>query len=184
MSTLRITGGSLRGRRVPLPPHELRPTSEKARQAFFNIVSADVPGARFLDLFSGSGIFSLEAISRGAASAVAVDSSSRVTRSISAIAKEWNVRVETLLSDAVAAIDQLASADPFDIVYADPPYAFDRYPDLVQQIDETLPLAESAVVAIEHAKGDPPFPTAGLARLDARKTVAYSHVSITLFDRR
>ena len=77
MPSLRVTGGTLRGRRVPVPAGEVRPTSERARQAYFNIVSDRIAGARFLDLFAGSGIFSLEALSRGAAAAIAVEQSQR-----------------------------------------------------------------------------------------------------------
>src|SRR5512132_123847 len=72
---IRVTAGTLRGRRVPVPKDDVRPTSERARQAFFNIVGPRINGARFLDLFAGSGIFSFEAISRGAKESVAVDSS-------------------------------------------------------------------------------------------------------------
>jgi 16S rRNA (guanine966-N2)-methyltransferase len=148
------------------------------------MVASNISGARFLELFAGSGIFSLEAVSRGAEIAIAVDVSARATRALGTIVKDWEVPVLTLVSDAVASIESLASSDPFDIVYADPPYAFDRYPDLVQEIDASLPLSDAAVVAIEHVRGPAPFPTSGLERLELRKTVAYSAVSITLFDRR
>ncbi|MGK2856954.1 MAG: RsmD family RNA methyltransferase, partial [Thermoanaerobaculia bacterium] len=76
MSSVRISGGTLRGRKVQLPRGELRPTSSRAREAYFNVIAPSIEGARFLDLFSGTGVFSLEAASRGAASIVAVDSSS------------------------------------------------------------------------------------------------------------
>ena len=90
MSTVRVTAGALRGRRVPVPQGETRPTSERARQAFFNIVGERIDRARFLDLFAGSGIFSFEAVSRGAESSTAVD---RKADRIARLAKEWDVPV-------------------------------------------------------------------------------------------
>ena len=83
---LRVTAGSLRGRRVPVPPGDVSPTSERARQAYFNISGPRIAGARFLDLFAGSGIFSFEAVSRGAASATAIDQSRRNCETIARLA--------------------------------------------------------------------------------------------------
>src|SRR5215472_7243854 len=98
---LRVTAGSLRGRRVPVPPGDVRPTSERARQAYFNIAGPRIAGARFLDLFAGSGIFSFEAVSRGAASATAIDQSRRNCETIARLAAEWKVPVQTITGDAL-----------------------------------------------------------------------------------
>src|SRR5436305_735882 len=140
MSSLRVTAGTLRGRRIPVPPRDVRPTSERARQAYFNIVGERIHGARFLDLFAGSGVFAFEAVSRGAASAVAVDSNRRNIASIDSLAKEWNVPVKGIAADV------FAIREGADLVYADPPYDFDRYDDLLLAIDR-LPLGDDALVA-------------------------------------
>jgi len=142
MTNVRITAGTLRGRRIVVPPRDVRPTSERARQAYFNIVGDRIHGARFLDLFAGSGVFSFEAISRGAASALAVD---RKTKDIERMAKEWAVPVKTMAADVLS----LRIDGEFDLVYADPPYDFERYDDLLLAIDR-MKLAEGALVAIEH----------------------------------
>src|SRR5690349_5982849 len=101
MTPLRITSGTLRGRRIDIPKTDVRPTSERARQAFFNIVRERVDGARFLDLFAGTGIFAFEAISRGAQSAVAMDASRAQVAAIEKNARTLNVPVRAILSDAL-----------------------------------------------------------------------------------
>jgi 16S rRNA (guanine966-N2)-methyltransferase len=79
---LRVVAGELKGRRLASPPRrsaDVRPTSDRAREALFAILG-DVSGARVLDLFAGTGALAIEALSRGAASAVLVDSDSRLAR--------------------------------------------------------------------------------------------------------
>lgn len=176
MPALRITAGTLRGRRVPVPPGDVRPTSERARQAYFNVVADRIHGARFLDLFAGSGIFSFEALSRGAASATAVD---RNVAPIENAAKELGVSVNTIAGDA---IDVLLAARPplgeVDLVYADPPYDYDRYDALLGVLDSH---AGDALVAIEHRKRTAPFATA-TKRLRETKRKEYGEVWITFFE--
>src|ERR1043165_1090466 len=104
MASLRITAGTLRGRRVAVPPTDIRPTSERARQAYFNIVAERIAGAHFLDLFAGSGVFSLEAVSRGAASATAVERDKRAAAAIGNLARAWSLSVSVVNEEAAAAI--------------------------------------------------------------------------------
>ena len=178
MTSLRITTGALRGRRVPVPRDEVRPTSERARQAFFNIVGDRIGGARFLDLFAGSGIFSFEAISRGAKESVAIDSSRAHTSAIDKTAKDLGVPVRTVTADALAGIKRLGG-EVFDVVYADPPYAYDRYDDLLMSID-SLSLADDARVAVEHRRRSEPF-TATPNRLKFSRRAEYGEVWISFF---
>ncbi|HEV7919429.1 MAG TPA: 16S rRNA (guanine(966)-N(2))-methyltransferase RsmD [Thermoanaerobaculia bacterium] len=153
---LRITGGSLRGRRVPVPPGEVRPTSERARQAYFNIVGERLRGARFLDLFAGSGIFAFEAVSRGAKSATAIEQSSKNCAAIEALAREFMVDVKPLPTDVLGGIKRLGDA-VHDLVYADPPYDWPQYDDLLAALDTHAPLAAHALVAVEHRRNSEPF---------------------------
>lgn len=176
--TLRITGGTLRGRRIPVPRGEVRPTSERARQAFFNIVGERIDGARFLDLFAGSGIFSFEALSRGAREAVAVDSSRAQTAAIEKTARELDLPLRTVTAEAPAGIKRLTG--PFDVVYADPPYAWERYDELLSAIGTSLELAPEAIVAIEHRKRTAPF-SATLTRLHHWRRAEYGEVWISFF---
>jgi 16S rRNA (guanine(966)-N(2))-methyltransferase RsmD len=177
VATLRVTGGELRGRRVPVPPRSVRPTSERARQAFFNIVGHRIEGARFLDLFAGSGIFSFEAISRGAASATAVDNDRRAIESISRFAKEWDVPVTAIYGDVIAVLPRLH--EQFDVVFADPPFDYENYDELLEAIDR-MKLAPDPIVAVEHRKRTNPL-TAKTERLRLQRRTEYGEVWITFF---
>lgn len=186
MSSLRITGGTLRGRRIPVPSGEVRPTSERARQAVFNIVGERLVGARFLDLFAGSGIFSFEALSRGSREAVAMDAVRTNTAAIDKAARELHLPLRTLTAEVLGGIKRL-KGEVFDLVYADPPYAYERHEDLLMAIDREIDLAPGAVVAIEHRRRTDPFranptgSTATLTRLKASRRAEYGEVWITFF---
>jgi 16S rRNA (guanine966-N2)-methyltransferase len=175
MPSLRITAGALRGRRIPVPKGDVRPTSERARQAYFNIIGDRITGARFLDLFAGSGIFSFEALSRGAGSATAID---RNTAAIVKEAEALGVPLQATAGDVISALKHL-SGGPFDLVYADPPYDYDRYDDLLEAI-AGIPLADDAIVAVEHRRRTDPFQS---PRLQSFRTAEYGEVWITFFSR-
>lgn len=177
---LRVTAGSLRNRRLPVPPADVRPTSERARQAFFNIAGHRILGARFLDLFAGSGIFSFEALSRGAATATAIDRSSRHSEQIARLAAEWSVDVRAVTADVLAGLKHL-SGPPFDVIYADPPYDYQQYDQLLAAIGNELPLAEGALVAIEHRRRTEPF-TAVPPTLTFLRRAEYGEVWISLYE--
>ena len=179
MTALRITAGALRGRRIPVPKDDVRPTSERARQAYFNIVADRVPGARFLDLFAGSGIFAFEAVSRGAQAGVAIDVSRAHTQAIERTARDLGVPVKAVQADVLAGIKRLGTA-VFDLVYADPPYDYGHYDQLLTAIDTELPLAPDAIVAIEHRRNTSPFPSAP-SRLREWRRNEYGEVWITFF---
>ena len=168
---------------IPVPAHELRPTSNKARQAFFNIVASEITGARFLDLFAGSGVFSFEAISRGAESAVAIDQSTRAVKEINGLAQEWNLPIRAMAADVLAGIRRLPKGDLFHVVFADPPYDYPNYDELLDAIDREVPLADEATIAIEHRSGEFPWSeSTELTRLEIRRTANYGTVALTLFD--
>jgi len=174
MPSLRITGGTLRGRRVPVPPREVRPTSERARQAYFNIVGPRIDGAHFLDLFAGSGVFALEALSRGAASATVIEKSRRQCQAISELAAELGVSVTAIAGDAVSS---LARTGTFDLVYADPPYDYDGYDELLAALPPHL--AEGALVAVEHRRNTRPFTDGALREV---RRAEYGEVWMTFFE--
>ena len=179
MPTLRVTAGALRGRRIPAPPDSTRPTSERARQAFFNIVGRRIDGARFLDLFAGSGIFSFEAVSRGAKSATAVDHDRRKVEAISRLAEKLDVPVSPVQGEVLTTFPRLSNKT-FDVVYADPPYDFGQYDELLGGIDRHLSLGPEPVVAVEHRRRTDPF-TITPKRLEFQRRAEYGEVWITFF---
>jgi 16S rRNA G966 N2-methylase RsmD len=89
-----------------------------------------------------------------------------------------------MVSDALMAVRRLErNAEPFDLVWADPPYEYAHYETLLGEIDSRLPLAEDALVAIEHRAGRDAFPAPPLTRLAFHKTTRYGNVAITYFRR-
>jgi 16S rRNA (guanine966-N2)-methyltransferase len=177
VSSLRITSGTLKGRRVAVPPGDVRPTSERARQAYFNIIGSRINGAHFLDLYAGSGVFSFEAMSRGAASATAVDRDQRNLTAITKQAAAFGVPVETIASDVIPALKRVSHT--IDLVYCDPPYDFSDYGRLVAAI-ASIDLAPDAIVAVEHRRGTSPFQER-IASLEQWRRAEYSEVWITFF---
>jgi len=179
MTGLRITAGTLRGRRVEVPRDAVRPTSERARQAFFNIVGPRIHGARFLDLFAGSGIFSFEAVSGGAREGVAVDTARSHAAAIEKTARALEVPVRAIAADALEGIKRLRG-EVFDVIYADPPYSYGHYSELLTAIDAELTLAPEAVVALEHRRNTNPF-TVTPTHLRPHRRAEYGEVWITFF---
>ncbi|MEA2165185.1 MAG: rRNA (guanine966-N2)-methyltransferase [Thermoanaerobaculia bacterium] len=153
--------------------------------AFFNIAGARIDGARFLDLFAGSGAFSFEAVSRGAASATAIEIDRKSVATIAGLAEDWDVPVTAIASDVFLGIPRLGiTVSPgalFDVVYADPPYSFGRYDELLAAIDSRVPLADGALVGIEHPRHSDPL-TIECKRLKAVRRAEYGEVWITLFE--
>jgi len=130
---MRITAGYLRSRVINIPDLQgLRPTPAKVRQALFNILGT-VDDMRLLDLFSGSGIMALEAISRGAASVISIEQNRSLTRDMTVIRDAWDLterwQIKTALVEKGLA---LMAGQHFDLIFADPPYQ--------QGFSEQLPL--------------------------------------------
>jgi 16S rRNA (guanine966-N2)-methyltransferase len=151
----RIIGGEGKGRRLKAPRGlDTRPTAARVRQTLFDILAARLPGCRFLDAFAGSGAVGLEALSRGAALVVFVESAAGAVAALRANADALaraggNVRV--LRQDARAALAALADAgESFDVIYVDPPYASDLYEKALEQAGRKGLLGEDGVVVAEH----------------------------------
>lgn len=120
---MRIAGGTYRGRNIKVPEGvDVRPTQDRVREALFSMLMHETPGARFLDLFAGSGAVGFEALSRGAASATFVEQNPRHVAFIRSNAAALGVSPMIVQADAYAYAEGFAGT-PFDVAYADPPYA-------------------------------------------------------------
>lgn len=134
---IRITGGALRGRQIPSPEtNKTRPTGSRTREALFNILQG-VENFRMLDLFAGSGIMGIEALSRGAAGVVAVEMARPQARLVLQAYQTLNLTSKLTLLECNAltlAKEKLCEDGGFDLIYADPPFT-QEYPDLRKYVE-------------------------------------------------
>lgn len=103
---------------------DTRPTTDRIKETLFNMLQADLPGCRFLDLFSGSGAIGIEALSRGAKEAVFVESAPKaaacIRENLAFTHLGEHARLQT--KDVMRALEELKGSGPFDIIFMDPPY--------------------------------------------------------------
>lgn len=172
---VRVTGGAFRGRGLAVPPGA-RPTEGRVREALFSIWSDRIENARVLDLFAGSGVVGLEAVGRGALSALAVDDNLQTIKVLEANAallkdKAFKVRRLTL----PAGLSRLTG--PFDLVFADPPYAFAPYEELLAGLAPLL--AQDGEAVVEHSfRREMPLEAGPLVKVDVRR---YGESSLSFF---
>lgn len=177
---MRVISGKARGISLMTPKGELtRPTADRVKEALFSIIQFDLPGAKVLDLFGGTGQLGIEALSRGANHAVFVDSREEACRLI----KE-NLKRTKLESDAaVVRSDYLQylqrCKEQFDIIILDPPYAevfLENALNIITQIDI---LQTGGIIVAERPLGkDLPLDFAGFTR---SKDYKYGQILLTLY---
>ena len=120
----RIIAGIAGGRRIAVPARGTRPTTDRVRESLFNILSARVElhGSSVLDLYAGSGALGLEALSRGAASALFVEADARAAGVLARNITSIGLPGATLRRGPVSAVLSAGAESPVDLVLADPPY--------------------------------------------------------------
>lgn len=149
---MRITGGEARGRIVPSPEGlGVRPTASKIRQAFFNILQTRVGESDFLDVFAGTGLMGLEALSRGAASLVSIEADRSMARSLKESLKLLGFDGEVICGDYRHILTTLPPLK-FDIIFADPPYKTNYPNGVVEMVERCALLKPEGVLAIEHKR--------------------------------
>jgi 16S rRNA (guanine966-N2)-methyltransferase len=177
---MRIIAGSAKGRRLYAPRgHRTRPFTDRAKEALFSSLGTLVVGARVLDLYAGSGSLGLEALSRGAASAVFVERNRAalvaLQRNVDAVGRGGEIVADTVQAYLGEA------AVTFDLVFVDPPYGADA-----GEVDEVLSataahLGQGAVVVVHRRRDSPPpLPPPGLQLVDRRR---YGDAELWRFDK-
>ncbi len=150
---LRIVAGALRGSRIDVADAEgLRPTSDRVRETLFNWLSPMLAGSRCLDLFAGSGALGIEAISRGAAECVFVERDRNLAKNLGETLQRLKIGNARVVN--VDALDWLGSAaQPFDLVFLDPPFAGNLWTEAARRLEAGGWLAEDAWIHVEAPDG-------------------------------
>ena len=181
---MRIIAGKYRSRLIRSPRVEgVRPTKDRIREALFNIITEYIDGANVLDLFAGSGAFGIEAISRGAKSAVFVDDERECIKTIDTNLKELGAEKDkfTILKmDASKAIDKLAdNGKKFDIILMDPPYYQDTAKKCLIKLSERDILNPRCIIIAEHHKRD--ILPQEIGGITSYRTVCYGDIWLTFY---
>lgn len=155
----RIVAGVAGGRRLAVPARGTRPTTDRVREALFNVLAArlDFDGLRVLDLYAGSGALGLEALSRGAAVVTFVENDRRAAEVLNRNIEVVGLPGATLRRAPVAAVLASAPAGPVDLVLADPPYETpaEEMAELVNTLDRHGWVGAGSIVVVERPASGP-----------------------------
>ncbi|MFI0450499.1 16S rRNA (guanine(966)-N(2))-methyltransferase RsmD [Actinomadura sp. 6N118] len=159
----RVIAGSAGGRRLAVPPgRDTRPTSDRAREGLFSTVQAllgPLDGLRVADLFAGSGAVGLEALSRGAAHALLVESHPRAIKVVRENAAALGLPGARPVADKVERLVRRPPDEPYDLIFADPPYALTdaAVTDLLIDLRDNGWYTPDALAVVERSVRGPAF---------------------------
>jgi 16S rRNA (guanine966-N2)-methyltransferase len=179
-SKVRVIAGRYKGRRLKAPTWKgLRPTSDKLRETFFNIVAPRVGGARVLDGYAGTGAVGIEALSRGAAHVTFVERDRRAVRLIEENLAACGVEADYTIdrSELLTALGRYPDA-AFDLIWLDPPYDIPNVRDVLAAAAQVV--TDAGLVVLERATRREPDAPATLLR---RRDVASGDSTLTFFTR-
>ena len=178
-----IAGKANRKALVTLPGEEItRPTIDRVKEGLFSAIQFEISGRRVLDLFSGSGQIGLEAVSRGAESAVLVDSSLDAIGIIKKNARNTNLapQCKILKADYSEYLKSASGKDRFDLIFLDPPYSFDMRKAVLKRLTKADIFNEGAIIVCETDVDICPE-NENLYNLTFKKKYKYGKVYITMF---
>jgi len=182
---MRITGGQSKGRLLStLKGLNIRPSSDKVRETIFNLLGQDVSGMKVLDLFAGTGSLGIEALSRGALSALFIDNSRQavqlIRKNLTLCGYESSCSV--LKRDLIRGLPYGHSLikNRVDLVFIDPPYGKELIPPILRRLSEKEVLSPSSIVVAESSKNDQlPSIFAKLRLIDTR---IYGETKIDIYN--
>ncbi len=188
---MRIIGGQNRGLKLATPKgREVRPILDRVRESLFGILRNDVPGARVADLFAGTGVIGLEALSRGAEACVLIDRDASCIATIRENVRRARLedRCDVVRGDVFHSAADLAGAGLFDLVFVDPPYRLMRGPRnikkaerLIERLGEPDVLAGDGILVLRFPSDvDVPGQLGPLTQTDCRR---YGGMKIAFFTR-
>ena len=152
-SGVRIIAGRWRGRRVPVSNSPgLRPTADRTRETLFNWLQYKIDGSKCLDLFAGSGVLSFEALSRGAAEVVAIDSNNQTVRALRETGRLFESHGLTAVCDSAERWLSKPADCQFDIVFVDPPFELQVSEAVCGLLDKNDWLSPAAKIYVETPK--------------------------------
>ena len=179
---MRIIGGELRGRRLLAPPGgKIRPTSDRVREAIFDILGPAWNFPRVLDLFAGTGALGIEAVSRGAGEAVFVEQGKGALivlkgnlKALSLKSRAWILPVAAKRGIAILAEKGMV----FNLIFIDPPYGKGLADKALEEIINGAILAATGIIVVEHSSREEIVPPVGLARSQQRR---YGDTSVSFY---
>ena len=181
---MRVVSGTARGCKLqPVPGMNTRPTTDRVKENVFNLIQDHVRGAEVLDLFAGTGALSLEALSRGARSAVLVDMDRAAGAAIRKNMETSRLgdKCRLIPRDYHAAMDALAAEGArFDLVFIDPPYKMENTGEMCAALYDKGLLSGAFLLVVEHRKGRAPMLDARFEAFDLRH---YGDTEITFVRR-
>ena len=180
---MRVLAGTLKGQRlVTAGGRATRPTGDRVRIACLDTLMPYLGGGPFLDLFAGAGGVGIEALSRGAPSAVFVERDAHALRALRENVAHLGLgeRARVMREDVARAVDTLARrGERFSVVFLDPPYASPRAAPALAAVAAGAVLGASAVVALQHPTKSPPSAAPGV--LSVWKARRFGETTLTFF---
>lgn len=149
---MRVIAGSKKSLPLKAPKGmDTRPTQDRTKETLFNIIQNDIYDAVFLDLFSGSGSIAIEALSRGARTAVLVDNNKSAIACIKDNLKFTDLenKAQLIETDVFSALNQLKNHESFDIIFMDPPYSAGYEPEIMKHLKTAAYVTKDTLIIIE-----------------------------------